>query len=128
MNDWLLLVLRVSLALLMMTHGYPKLEKLLSGSEIKFYDFLFFGPKISYVLCIIGEFVAPIFIILGFQTKIASTISAFTMLVAAFGAHLSDPLADKEHSLLLAIGFIFILTTGGGNFNISALFGKKTNN
>ena len=126
LNDWLLFLLRVSLALLMITHGYPKFEKLLSGAEIKFYNFLYLGPKISFILCIIGEFFAPILVIVGYQTRLAASVSAFTMLVAAFGAHINDPLADKEHSLLFAIGFIYIFIAGAGKYSLSQLIYKKT--
>lgn len=125
LNDWLLLLLRVSLALLMITHGYPKLEKLLAGGEIKFYNFMYLGPKISFILCTIGEFFAPLLVILGFQTRLAASVSAVTMLVAAFGAHINDPLADKEHSLLFAIGFIYIFISGDGKYSLSQLLFKK---
>ncbi|MCC6721283.1 MAG: DoxX family protein [Bacteroidia bacterium] len=125
LNDWLLLLLRVSLALLMITHGYPKLEKLLSGEEIKFYNFMYLGPKISLILCIIGEFVAPLFVIVGYQTRLAASVSAIGMFVAAFGAHYNDPLSDKEHSLLFAIGFIYIFIAGAGKYSLSKLISNK---
>ena len=125
LNDWLLLLLRVSLALLMITHGYPKFEKLIAGGEIKFYNFMYLGPKISFILCIIGEFFAPLLVISGFQTRLAASVSAITMLVAAFGAHINDPLADKEHSLLFAIGFIYIFISGAGKYSLSLLVFKK---
>lgn len=125
LNDWLLLLLRVSLALLMITHGYPKLEKLLAGGEIKFYNFMYLGPEISFILCILGEFFAPLLVILGFQTRLAASVSAVTMLVAAFGAHINDPLADKEHSLLFAIGFIYIFISGAGKYSLSQMLFRK---
>ncbi|NUM31649.1 MAG: DoxX family protein [Bacteroidetes bacterium] len=124
-NDLLLLLLRVSLSLLLMTHGYPKLLKLFSGNEIEFYNFLNLGPKITILFPIIGEFVAPLFIILGYKTRLAACISALTMLCISFIFHFNDSLADKEHSLIFAIGFIYIFITGAGKYSISQIFDKK---
>ncbi|MBU3741378.1 MAG: DoxX family protein, partial [Candidatus Kapabacteria bacterium] len=88
-------LLRVATSLLMMTHGWPKFEKLMAGGEIKFMDFMWMGPTISLALAVVGELVAPLLIIIGFQTRIAALLTAFTMGVAAFYVHADDPFGDK---------------------------------
>ena len=58
----------------MMTHGWPKFQRLLSqwGSEegVKFFDFMGLGPDISLVLTVLAELVAPALMIVGFQNSV----------------------------------------------------------
>lgn len=117
-KDMLLLFVRVFAAVLMMTHGFPKMEKLIAGGEIKFYNFMWTGPTISLALCVIGELIAPIFVILGYKFRVACFLLVFTMLVAAFGAHFSDPLSEKEHSLLYYLLFLVLMQTGPGRYSL----------
>ncbi|UNY98174.1 DoxX family protein [Zhouia spongiae] len=113
-----LTVLRVGISLLMMTHGYGKLQMLLSGEEIQFMSFMGLSPTISLILTIIGELIAPIFIIIGFKTRLASLFPVVTMAVAAFMVHGNDPLAKQEMSLLYLIAFIAIGLLGAGKFSL----------
>ena len=46
----LVLLLRVSIAAFMLTHGWPKLSKLLAGGEIQFGDPIGLGPAVSLIL------------------------------------------------------------------------------
>ena len=115
-----LALLRIGPAALMLTHGYPKLLKLLAGGEIQFYDFAGLGPEVSLALAVFGEFVAPLALIVGFKTRWFAAPAAFTMLVAAFGAHWADALGDKEHSLLFAIPFLATMLLGAGSYSLDA--------
>jgi putative oxidoreductase len=114
------LVLRVGISALMMTHGWPKLQKLLAGGEIEFFDFMWMGPTISLFLAVVGEFFAPLLIIIGYKTRWAAALSAFTMGVAAFYVHLADPLGDKEPSLMYFIAFLSIVLMGAGKWALSS--------
>jgi len=91
----------------MIPHGWAKYERLshaLAADEpVKFMDFLGLGTTVSLALTIFGELIAPALILVGFKTRWMAAPAAFTMLVAAFVAHGSDPLADKEHALLYAL-------------------------
>ena len=115
-----LALLRIGPAALMLTHGSPKLLKLLAGGEIQFYDFAGLGPEVSLALAVFGEFVAPLALIVGFKTRWFAAPAAFTMLVAAFGAHWADALGDKEHSLLFAIPFLATMLLGAGGYSLDA--------
>ncbi len=117
-KDMLLLFVRVIGAVLMMTHGFPKMEKLIAGGEIKFYNFMWTGPTISLALCVLGELIAPIFVVLGYKFRLACFLLVFTMFVAAFGAHFSDPLSEKEHSLLYYLLFLVLMQTGPGRYSL----------
>jgi putative oxidoreductase len=113
------LILRVGVSALMMTHGWPKLQKLMAGGEIEFFDFMWMGPTISLFLAVVGEFFAPLLIIIGYKTRWAAALSAFTMGVAAFYVHLADSLGDKEPSLMYFIAFLSIMLMGAGKWAVT---------
>jgi putative oxidoreductase len=76
------LILRVSLASLMLFHGYAKITGGIEGIKAMITSaglpsFLAYGVYL-------GEFVFPLFIIAGLFTRTASLIFAFTMGVAIF--------------------------------------------
>ena len=117
-----LLLLRAVPSGMMMTHGWPKFQRLLEqwGSEegVKFFDFMGLGPETSLVLTVLAELVAPALIIVGFQTRLAAIPAAFTMGVAAFVVHGSDPLGDKELALLYLICFAAVTLLGPGKWSV----------
>ncbi|MBE9518919.1 MAG: DoxX family membrane protein [Bacteroidetes bacterium] len=51
----LVLILRISIAAFMLTHGWPKLGKLLAGGEIQFGDPIGLGPGFSLILAVFAE-------------------------------------------------------------------------
>ena len=117
-----LLLLRVVPSGIMMTHGWPKFQRLLEqwGSEegVKFFDFMGLGAEISLVLTVLAELAAPALMIVGFQTRWAAIPAAFTMGVAAFVVHGSDPLGDKELALLYLICFAAVALLGPGKWSV----------
>jgi putative oxidoreductase len=122
----ILLILRVTAAVLMLTHGYPKLIRLLSGEEIKFADPLFLGPVISLILAVFAEFFCSIFIAIGLGTRLAAIPLIITMLVAAFIIHGADPIADKEKALLFLVIYLTLFVTGSGKYSIDYLLNRDT--
>lgn len=131
-NSWIknlvLLLSRVFIGFAMISHGYPKLEQLLSGKEIQFMNFLGLGPEISLGLTVFSEFVCSIFIILGLFTRWASFFLIFTMAVAAFVVHAPDAFDKREMSLLYFTVYLLIFAFGPGRFSIDAMIrNKKTN-
>jgi putative oxidoreductase len=117
-----LLLLRVVPSGIMMTHGWPKFQRLLdqwdSEEGVKFFDFMGLGPEISLVLTVLAELVAPALMIVGFQTRWAAIPAAFTMGVAAFVVHGSDPLGDKELALLYLVCFAAVALLGPGKWSV----------
>jgi putative oxidoreductase len=124
-TDLALAIIRIGFAALMLTHGVPKLQMLFSGEEIKFASILGMGPKLSLILAVIGEFVAPLFIIVGFKTKLASIFPLLTMLIAALVYHAADPIGVKEKALLYVLGFIVPLLMGAGKYSVDGMLSKK---
>ena len=117
LTDLGLLILRIGFAGMMLTHGIPKIN-LLFESPIKFADPIGVGVTISLILALIGEVVAPIFILVGFKTKLATIPAIITMFVAAFVVHAQDPIGIKEKALLYLVGFLAVLLMGAGKYAI----------
>ena len=116
-NHLALLILRIGFGGFMLTHGIPKIERLFE-SPVKFTDPFGIGDTATLILTIFGEVVAPIFIIIGYKTKLASIPSIITMAVAAFVIHAKDDLGTKEHALLFLIAFIAIFLAGPGKYSV----------
>jgi len=115
--DSALALLRIVFSLLMMTHGWSKLERILDGN-LNFGDPLGLGSTLSLYLVTFAELVAPVFIIVGFKTRIMALITSFAMAVAAFIAHGADPFAKKEMALLYLVGFLTVALMGPGRYSI----------
>jgi len=109
--------LRISASAMMLTHGYPKFQKLLSG-DFEFGDPLGLGATPSLFLAIIGEFICPILVMIGFKTRWAALPTAITMAVAAFVVHAQDPFGNKEKALLFLTIFVAIILLGPGKYSI----------
>jgi putative oxidoreductase len=119
-----LLILRLSAGGFMLTHGYPKLQRLLTG-ELKFSDPLGLGPEVSLVLVVLAEIFCSILIMLGLGTRLATLPLIVAMSVAAFIAHGSDPFARKELALMYLVSFVVLLLNGGGKYSVDHLLQKK---
>jgi len=117
MKDLGLLFLRVSSAVLIITHGFPKLLKLIGGN-LEFGDPIGLGSTPSLFLAVIGEFVCPILVIVGFKTRWATVPTIITMLVATFIVHAADPFNVKEKAILFLITFTTILLLGPGKYGL----------
>lgn len=120
-----LLVLRVGTGSFMLTHGYPKLLKLLAGN-FQFADPFGLGPGISLGMAAFAEFFCSILLILGLGTRLATIPLIVTMSVAAFVAHGADPFARKEMALLYLVSFIVLLFSGAGKFSVDRLIGRRS--
>ncbi len=123
--DIALLVVRLFIGFAMLSHGFPKLQMLLEGGEIKFFDFLGVGAKISLGLTVFAEFVCSIFVILGLFTRIAVGFLIFTMVIAGFVVHGSDPFEKRELSFLYLTIYLFIMVLGAGRFSVDGMIEKK---
>ncbi len=118
-----LLILRVSLGGMMLTHGIPKLMKFGELSST-FADPLGMGSQLSLISAIGAEVVCAVLLILGFATPVVAIPLAFTMLVAFGMVHASDAFAVKEKAALYLAGFVTLIFTGGGRFALYPLVAK----
>ena len=115
--DFGLLLMRLGFSVGMMTHGYGKFLKVIQGN-FEFGDPIGIGPTFSLILSAIGEFIAPILIILGWKTRLASIFPTLTMLVAFAIAHDGDPFSRKEKAFVYLIAFLTLYFTGPGKYSL----------
>lgn len=119
-----ILILRFSLGILMIFHGISKVINGVDGLVSKFSSmglpgFIAYGAYL-------GEFVAPILIIIGFRTRIAAFFLSTTMLIAICVAHSADIFtvgkgggwAIELPAMYLLAGIV-LMFTGAGNYSVS---------
>jgi len=122
--DFSVFFLRVLSSLFMLTHGYEKFMKIISG-DWSFADPIGLGEPNSLFLAVLAEFFCSILVIIGLFTRPALFILGTTMTIIAFIVHKSDPIGDKEHALLFLIIYIAIFITGPGKFSLDYRFFSK---
>jgi putative oxidoreductase len=114
-----LLILRLAVGGMMLTHGWPKLLRLLETPE-KFADPIGLGPEISLGLTAFAEVVCALLIVFGAWTRVAAVPFLITMLVAVFIVHGDDPFKKQELALLYGAGALSLMLTGAGDFSVDA--------
>ncbi len=140
MTDTGLLVLRLSGLGLALAHGWPKVERLLSGQSGPFVEGVaalgFPYPTVFAWAATLAELVGGFLIALGLLTRVASGFAAFTMFVAAFLRHrlLQQTLAfvgispvseevlegwgNPERAALYLLIFLALTLMGAGRFSL----------
>ncbi|AZA50431.1 DoxX family protein [Chryseobacterium carnipullorum] len=124
-KDIILFVVRVFIGFAMLSHGFPKLQMLLEGGKIEFFDFIGLGPLVSLVLTVIAEFVCSILLILGLFTRISLGFLIFTMIIAAFVVHGADPFEKREMSLIYLSVYLLLMAFGAGKVSVDHMIEKR---
>lgn len=112
-----LLILRFFTFAFLMTHGWPKFQKLIAGN-LEFFDPIGIGSELSFILVTIAEFVCAILIIIGMFTRPALVVVFIAMFVVAFVVHGDDPFGKKEHIFLYLVNYIVLFLTGPGKYSV----------
>ena len=112
-----LLIIRLGFSIGLITHGYVKFLKVIQG-DFKFSEPLGIGSAPSLILTSFGEFIAPIFIIIGYKTRFFSFFPTITMSVAFLIAHAGDPFSRKEKSFVYLIAFLALCFSGPGKYSL----------
>lgn len=125
-QDLGLLLVRLLSGGMMLTHGIPKIDRLVGEGPIQFADPFGLGPEISLVIVLFAEVACSILVMIGLKTRLATLPLMFTMLVAAFYIHGADPFGEKELPLLFFTVFGTILISGAGRYSVDwVMEGKK---
>ncbi len=119
LHGWLLL-LRVAVASMMLTHGIPKLRKVMAG-DWRFGDPLGLGQEVSLALATFAEVGCSLLLLFGLLTRLATLPLLFTMAVTLIFVHNSDPFSDKELPLLYALIYATLFFTGPGKYSIDGI-------
>lgn len=116
-----LLIFRAGLGIMMLTHGYPKFQRLIAG-EFSFGDPLGLGVEASLVLTVLAEFLCSILLILGLATRYALVPLMTVMAVAWLVVHGDDPFGTQEKAALYLLCFVVLLITGPGKHSLDKKF------
>lgn len=124
-KDIVLLVVRVFVGFAMLSHGFPKLQMLLAGGKIEFFDFMGLGPQVSLILTVFAEFVCSILLILGLFTRVSLGFLIFTMIIAAFVVHGADPFEKREMSLIYLSVYLLLMVIGAGKVSVDHMIERR---
>lgn len=127
LQDFGALFLRVSISILMLVHGIPKLNMLLSGNADQFADPIGLGSTFSLILVVGAEFFCSIMLILGAATRLFTIPLIINMSVAAFVAHMNDPFQQKELAVIYLIIYIAIAFIGAGKYSVDGYLIARSN-
>ena len=98
-------------------HGWQKLSAY-SGLKDKFPDPIGVGSHLSLILAIGAEAGCSLLLILGLVSRLATVPLAFTMVVALFIVHASDPWKVKELAALFLTLYVGLFFTGPGGYSV----------
>jgi putative oxidoreductase len=143
MTDTALLILRLSGLGLALAHGWPKLERFLSGGSAPFVEGVaslgFPYPTVFAWAAMVSELAGGLLVALGLLTRVAAAFSAFTMFVAAFLRHklalqtlaffgispvseeVLESWGNPERAALYLVIFLALTFLGGGRFSLDRL-------
>lgn len=117
-----LLVIRVGVGLLMLKHGFDKINNF---AQVKGMNQLFGSPT-DAILVIFAELFCSIFLVLGLFTRFAAIPLIITMAVAFFKAHNGVIFGEHggETALLYLLAYTCLLFTGPGKFSVDKMIAK----
>lgn len=117
-----LLIFRIGISALMLTHGIPKLIRFFGSEEITFADPLGLGPVFTFSFAVFAEFICAVLVLLGLGTRLAVIPLIVTMAVAGLVVHASDGFGRQELPLLYLFGFLLLFFTGSGKYSLDHYF------
>ena len=123
-NVIVLLIFRVVIGLSLMTHGYGKLIRLMDGN-IWGRTHLFFNEEISLALVTFAEFFCPLFVAIGFWTRLFTIPIIYTFIIIVFDVHIDDPFSKMEKGILFLSSYLLIFGLGPGKLSVDNLTAKK---
>lgn len=123
--DIAIFLLRVGAACLIMTHGIPKLMRILEGNY-GFGDPIGIGPTVSLFLVTFAEAISAFFVLIGLWTRVALIPLIINMIVIVFVAHADDPFGQKEKGVFFLITWIVLFLTGAGKYSLDKVFNNRS--
>src|SRR5664279_662359 len=121
--NFAMLVLRLGLGILMLSHGYSKLIHF-SGMKGSFINFMGLGSTVSLSLDIFAEFFCSIFLLLGMFTRLTVIPILVAMSVALFKVHHSEIFGAGERAAIYLACTITIFFCGPGKISVDGMIGK----
>ncbi len=123
-KDFGIFLIRLSLALIFIIHGWVKLNSL-GSSESFFVDVGIPAASTMVVIVALIEFLSGIAMLLGVLTSWAGGAIAVIMLVAILQVKVNKSfIGGSEFDLVLFLSALSVVLTGPGNWTIYKLFRK----
>jgi len=117
------LVLRLGLGMLMIPHGYDKLQHFSERSQT-FTNPFHLGSTISLALVIFAEFFCSCLIIFGLFTRLACIpLIVVTCVIVFYSSH-GDVFGKGELGAVYLIGYLALIFLGAGNVSVDRRIGK----
>lgn len=123
--DIALLLARFGIALMMLTHGLPKMASLFSGNPVQFPPVMGMSPELSLGLTVFAEVFCSILLLVGFTTRLAAIPLMITMLIAVLVIHGADAFAKKEMAVHYLVAYIVLFIAGSGKYSIDYLLQRR---
>lgn len=127
-RPYALTVLRVTVGVIMIVHGYMKLTGFQGWTE----HVASLGiplPEVMAPLAIAGELGGGIGLVVGLLTPVAAAGVLSTMLFAIFFVHLGNGLLAKnggfEYPLTMGVVALYFVARGAGRFSLDALIFRR---
>ncbi len=124
-TDVLLLVLRIGIAGLMLSHGLPKMMLLFSEAPIQFPPVFGLSPETALLLTVGAEVFCSLLILVGAATRLAVVPLMITMLVAIFLIHGADPFAKKELAVIYLLVYTALQLGGSGRYSLDYILQNR---
>ncbi|MBM3411998.1 MAG: DoxX family protein [Bacteroidetes bacterium] len=118
-----LLLLRLTLGILIIPHGFYKLTKFTTVVK-DFPDPLHLSSTVSLSLVIFAEFFCAVLLVAGLMTRLVVIPLIITMGVAVFMIHNSDFFGKAELASLYLAGYIVLLIAGPGKVSMDRMLGN----
>ena len=123
-GDWGLLVLRVALGLILISHGFPKLRHF--GGTVKMMrEMRFWPPAFWAAVAGLTEFMGGLFLAAGFLTQTAAALVALQFLVILVKLKFWERkvFSEWEYDLLILAAALLLVTAGSGRFGLDDFWG-----
>lgn len=123
-----LTLMRVTLGVIMATHGFMKLTDL-AGTQVQLANLGVPMPELAAYLAIAGELLGGLGLIVGLLTPIAALGPVCTMIVAIVFVHLENGLLAREggfeYPLTMLVSTLYIAVRGGGPYSLDAWLARR---
>src|SRR5882724_915429 len=121
--QWILLLVRIALAIVMIYYGWPKIRDLTSNAndfaQMGFKPGIFWGTLIAVI-----EFFGGVAIFVGLYAELAAALFAFQMMVGTFWKlKIGKPFTDYSYDIQLFALCLIIMSQGTGAYALAAFPG-----
>ncbi len=124
-GHWGIVFLRLGLGAMMLAHGAPKLDLLLSGGGEGWVAPFGGGGPASLAACCFAEFFCSLALIAGFFARPAALVLALHSAVVLFTVGEAAGGARFELSMLYLMGYVTLFVTGAGRLSADRFIRRR---